>query len=111
MSAVSARSKQAGSTNFPPAPRGLKGRTAELTTLARTIEAAAPARLALVGSGGSGKSMLAAALGHAMSRYFGGRLHWFRVGSWDFYTLTEMLALHFGTPRGDERVAALREHL
>ncbi len=95
---------------FPPAPRGLKGRDAELATLTRTIESAAPARLALVGTGGSGKSMLAAALGHEMSRFFGGRLDWFRVGAWDYYTLTEMLALRFGTPRGDERVAALQSY-
>ncbi len=97
------------STVFPPVPRGLKGRAAELATLSRTIEAAAPTRIALVGTGGSGKSMLAAALGHEMSRFFGGRLDWFRVGAWDYYTLTEMLALRFGTTRGDERVAALRE--
>jgi hypothetical protein len=90
----------------------LKGRAAELTTLRRTITTAAPTRLALVGSGGSGKSMLAAALGHELSRFFDGRIEWFRVGAWDFATLTEMLALRFGTERGDsssERVALLRE--
>jgi len=92
-------------------PRGLKGLAAELRTLAQTIEAAAPTRLALVGSGGSGKSMLACALGHRLRRFFEGRIEWFRVGAWDFSTLTEMLALRFGTPRGDdtqERVQALR---
>lgn len=106
-----ARSKVREASNFPPAPRGLKGRSAELATLRRTIEAAAPTRLALVGSGGSGKSMLAAALGHHMKSFFAGRLHWFRVGAWDYYTLTEMLALHFGTPRGDARVEGLRDYL
>jgi MoxR-like ATPase len=44
---------------FPPRPRGLKGRRAEIATLARNIEARRPARIALVGPGGCGKSMLA----------------------------------------------------
>jgi hypothetical protein len=90
----------------------LKGRAAELTTLRRTITGAAPTRLALVGSGGSGKSMLAAALGHELSDFFAGRIEWFRVGAWDFPTLTEMLALRFATERGEDsaaRVARLRE--
>jgi hypothetical protein len=89
----------------------LKGRTAELTALSATVRSTAPTRLALVGSGGSGKSMLACALGHRLSSYFGGRIEWFRVGAWDFSTLTEMLALRFGTSRGEdtsERTATLR---
>jgi hypothetical protein len=89
--------KVAGS--FPPLPPDLKGRSGELGTLARTIEATRPARLALVGSGGSGKSMLAIALGHRLAPRFGGRVDWFRVGAWDFRTLAEMLAIRFGTPR------------
>jgi hypothetical protein len=93
---------------FPPLPRGLKGRASELRTLSRTIQATAPTRLALVGAGGSGKSMLACALGHRLSRFFGGRVDWFRVGAWSFYTLTEMLALRFGTEAGFERVPALK---
>jgi hypothetical protein len=92
---------------FPPAPRGLKGRARELATLTRLIAAAAPARLALVGAGGSGKSMLASALGHRLARRFAGGIHWFRVGAWDFSTLAEMLALRFGTARA--RPALLRE--
>jgi hypothetical protein len=92
---------------FPPPPRALKGRRAELATLERTVKSAAPTRLALVGAGGSGKSLLACALGRRMTRFFGGNLHWFRVGAWDFRTLSEMLALGFGTPRGDGRVRAL----
>jgi hypothetical protein len=102
----------------------MKGRAAELTTLARTIEETRPARLALVGSGGSGKSMLAAALGHRVAPRFGGRVHWFRVGAWDFHTLAEMLALRFGTSRvrgelvprlvellaGEERLLVLDNH-
>src|ERR1041384_8249216 len=56
--------------------------------------------------------MLAAALGHELSGFFKGRIEWFRVGAWDFPTLTEMLALRFGTARGEdsaERVAHLGE--
>ena len=96
---------------FPPRPRALKGRRAELATLERTLRSAAPTRLALVGAGGSGKSLLACALGHRMRRFFGGQVHWFRVGAWDFRTLSEMLALGFGTPRGDGRVRALARFL
>lgn len=92
---------------FPPPPRGLKGRRSELALLSTTIERAAPTRLALVGPGGSGKSMLAAALGHRLARFFRGNIHWFRVGAWDYLTLSEMFALRFGLPRGDERTRAL----
>src|SRR4051812_16050610 len=95
--------------DLPPPPRGLKGRAAELLTLAKTIEDTAPTRLALVGAGGSGKSMLAAALGHRLAAFFGGNIHWFRVGSWNFRTLSEMFALRFGTRRGDGRTRALRQ--
>lgn len=86
-------------TAFPPLPKGLKGRTGELATLARTIAQTAPSRIALVGPGGSGKSMLAAALAHRMARRLPGGIHWFRVGRWDFHTLLEMFALRFGTSR------------
>ncbi len=92
---------------FPPPPRGLKGRSAELATLEAIVEAAAPTRLALVGAGGSGKSMLAAALAWRMRRRFSGRMHWFRVGAWDYRTLLEMLALGLGTTR--ERHAIVDE--
>ncbi|MDB4970246.1 MAG: hypothetical protein JWN44_5935 [Myxococcales bacterium] len=105
-------------TEFPSLPSGIRGRDAELATLTRTIRATAPARIALVGAGGSGKSILAAALGHRLARRFGGRIHWFRVGRWDYRTLLEMFALRLGTSRqSDERVAGLqsflsaREHL
>lgn len=90
---------------FPPSPVGLKGRAHELATLERAIVAAAPTRLALVGSGGSGKSMLAAALGHRLRRFFRGNIHWFRIGAWDSATLFEMLALHFGTTRERRKMA------
>jgi fructoselysine-6-P-deglycase FrlB-like protein len=59
---------------FPPRPDGMKGRSAEVATLARTIAATRPTRIALVGSGGSGKSMLAAALGHRLRAAFGSRV-------------------------------------
>src|SRR5262245_53967620 len=96
---------------FPPPPRGMKGRAAELGTLARTVLATRPTRIALVGPGGSGKSMLATALGHKLRAAFGGRVDWFRSASWGFYTLSEMLALRFGTGRGDGRVKRLQRFL
>ncbi|MCA1664423.1 MAG: hypothetical protein LC659_09175 [Myxococcales bacterium] len=91
-------------TLFPSSPVGLRGRAAELQTLARTIERTAPTRLALVGSGGSGKSVLAAALGHRVARRFRGGIHWFRVGRWDYHTLVEMMAVRFGTSRDREAI-------
>ena len=97
---------------FPDPPRGLRGRARELTTLTRTLRETAPTRLALVGAGGSGKSMLAAALGYRAAADFAGGCHWFRVGAWDFRTLVEMLALRFGTTRERARaVPALRRFL
>ena len=89
----------------------MKGRSGELSTLARTILATRPTRVALIGPGGSGKSMLATALGHRLHTAFGGRVDWFRSASWGFYTLSEMLALRFGTGRGDGRVQRLQEFL
>lgn len=89
----------------------MKGRSGEIATLARTILTTRPTRVALVGPGGSGKSMLAAALGHRLRASFGGRIDWFRSGAWGFYTLSEMLALRFRTGRGDGRVERLREFL
>ena len=89
----------------------MKGRSGELSTLARTILATRPTRVALIGPGGSGKSMLAAALGRRLWTAFGGRVDWFRSASWGFYTLSEMLALRFGTGRGDGRVQRLQEFL
>ncbi len=56
--------------------------------------------------------MLAAALGHRMKRFFGGRIHWFRIGAWDAGTLFELLALHFGTTRERKKTApALKRFL
>jgi hypothetical protein len=84
---------------FPPFPKGLKGRRQELATLARVVASAPSARIALVGGGGSGKSMLACALGYRVAARFPGGIHWFRSGPWDQRTLAEMLALRFGRPR------------
>src|SRR5262249_2987588 len=98
---------------FPALLRGgLKGRSRELATLERIVLATAPTRLALVGAGGSGKSVMAAALAHRIARHFPGGIHWFRVGAWDFRTLTEMMALRFGTTRDRHRIVpALRARL
>jgi hypothetical protein len=82
---------------FPPKPKNLRGRTAELIALAREVAPKEARRLALVGQGGSGKSVLACALGHRVSRKFRGQVHWFRVGAWDARTVGEMLAMRFGT--------------
>ncbi|HEY9182878.1 MAG TPA: ATP-binding protein, partial [Gammaproteobacteria bacterium] len=89
----------------------MKGRSAELRTLEGMIATTRPTRIALVGPGGSGKSMLAAALGHRLRRSFGGRIDWFRSGAWGFHTLSEMLALRFGTGLGEGRVERLRRFL
>ena len=89
----------------------MRGRSRELATLARTILSTRPTRIALVGSGGSGKSMLAAALGHRLRSAFGGRIDWFRSADWNFYVLCEMLALRFGTGSGDGREQRLRRFL
>jgi hypothetical protein len=98
------------SANFPPRPTGLRGRTAELATLDAIVRRGAPP-LALVGGGGSGKSILAAALGHRLAARFDGRIDWFRIGRWDPSTLFELFARRFGTrAERDARVAALRRH-
>jgi NB-ARC domain len=75
------------------------GRTAELRVLTERIERRGVQRLALVGGGGSGKSLLACALGHRLRSHFGGGVHWLRVGSWDASTLVEMLSRRLGVSR------------
>jgi hypothetical protein len=75
---------------------GLKGRRTEVGTLTRLLRPRAGARVALVGSGGSGKSMLAAAVAHRVRPRFAGGAHWFRSGPWDASTLVEMMAIRFG---------------
>jgi len=84
--------------DLPPRPR-LRGRGAELATLAAVLSGPAPSRLALVGGGGSGKSVLAAATAHRIRGHFPGGAAWFRVGNWDHRTLLQMIALRLGAPR------------
>ncbi len=84
--------------DLPPRPR-LRGRGAELATLAAALSGPALSRLALVGGGGSGKSVLAAAVAHRIRARFPGGAAWFRVGNWDHRTLLQMIALRLGAPR------------
>ncbi|APR78780.1 transcriptional regulator, SARP family protein [Minicystis rosea] len=94
------------STTFPPPPRSFRARGRELATLARAAVSGHHPRIALVGAGGSGKSTLACALGHRVRRAFPGGIHWFRVGAWDTFTLTGMLALRFGLSMARPRMLA-----
>ncbi|HVU52782.1 MAG TPA: hypothetical protein VHL80_19005 [Polyangia bacterium] len=84
--------------DLPPAPR-LRGRRAELATLEAALTRGRLERLALVGGGGSGKSVLAAALAHRLRRRVTGGAAWLRVGNWDHRTLLQMVALRLGAPR------------
>jgi hypothetical protein len=81
---------------FPPAPRSFRGRKGELEVLARLVRAAHPTVLALIGAGGSGKTTLAAALGHRLRPHFGGRIAWLRIGAWDVATIAKMMAMELG---------------
>jgi hypothetical protein len=104
------RAQNPSAAAFPPFPAGLKGRRQELATLARMIRSVPKARMALVGGGGSGKSMLACALGYRVKADFPGGIHWFRSGPWDTRTLGEMLAIRFGSSRERHRLfRSLRE--
>jgi len=80
---------------FPPRPARLAGRSSELRALGRFL-AHPPTRLALVGAGGSGKTTLAAELGHRVCRRFDGGVSWLRIGAWDERVLGQMLALRLG---------------
>ncbi|HVZ75300.1 MAG TPA: hypothetical protein VHJ20_23140 [Polyangia bacterium] len=94
---------------LPAAPH-LRGRRAELATLARALTVGRLPRLALVGGGGSGKSVLAASLAHRLAPRFPGGVSWFRVGNWDHRTLLQMVALQLGAPR-EPLVASVRAGL
>jgi len=94
---------------LPPPPR-LKGRRAELATLEAALTSGRLARLALVGGGGSGKSVLAAALAHRLRPRFPGGVAWFRVGNWDHRTLLQIVALALGAPR-EPLVESVRDAL
>jgi hypothetical protein len=95
---------------FPPHPDIFVGRSTELAALVARLKSGRLRRIALVGAGGSGKSLLACALGHRLRRHFAGGTHWFRVGAWDASTLFEMLARRLGA-RGPDRLTALRSAL
>jgi hypothetical protein len=95
---------------FPPPPRRLVGRATELRALTARLAAGRVERLALVGAGGSGKSLLACALGHRLRARYPGGVHWFRVGAWDASVLFEMLARRLGA-RGANRRAAVQAEL
>lgn len=62
------------------------------------MRASHPTVLALVGAGGSGKTTLAAALGHRLRKHFEGRVGWLRVGAWDPTTVAKMMAMEMGLP-------------
>ncbi|HEY3592814.1 MAG TPA: ABC transporter ATP-binding protein [Polyangiaceae bacterium] len=97
---------------FPPKPKNLRGRSGELAALVREISPRESRRFALVGQGGSGKSVLACALGHRVASMFRGHVHWFRVGAWDARTIGEMLAMRFGTTCERSRLfPALSRHM
>lgn len=98
------------STFFPPRPSHIRGRAAELATLSAALRPARARPTVLLGGGGSGKSLLACALGHRLRRWMPGGIHWFRVGAWDHRTLFEMLALRFRTDR-ETLIPGLRAHL
>jgi hypothetical protein len=83
---------------LPARPR-LRGRRDELATLEAALGKGKLTRLALVGGGGSGKSVLAAELAHRLRGRFPGGAAWFRVGNWDHRTLLQMVALALGVPR------------
>ncbi|HEY0712613.1 MAG TPA: hypothetical protein VGF45_08065, partial [Polyangia bacterium] len=94
---------------FPPRPARFVGRSGELRAI-RARLASGIDRLALVGGGGTGKSLLACALGHRIRAQYPGGAHWFRVGAWGTTTLFEMLARRLGLHSGDRRDAIV-EHL
>lgn len=84
------------SNSFPPTPTSLKGRATELSALQRRLTDQRIQRLALVGGGGSGKSVLACAIGHRLRKHFAGGIYWIRVGAWDATTLFQMFARKLG---------------
>ena len=94
--------RSATAPSFPPPPGAIKGRRHELRVLAAALRRSPDLPIVLLGGGGTGKSLLACALGHQVARGFPGGIHWFRVGVWDHRTLFEMLALHFGGARGSD---------
>jgi hypothetical protein len=99
--------------SFPRPPHPFVGRAGELRTLVAACRAGVNRRLALIGPGGGGKSVLAAAIGYKLRADYPGGLEWFRVGGWDHRTLLDMLAIRMRVPLGgfqrrDLRMPALR---
>lgn len=68
--------------------------------LARIVRDQHPTCIALIGSGGSGKTTLAAALGHRCRSQFRGRLLWVRIGAWSAGVALELMGLKLGV-QGD----------
>jgi hypothetical protein len=99
-SARVALSRSTSTATFPPRPPDIKGRKSELRILTAALRGSPATPIVLLGGGGTGKSLLACALGHRVARAFPGGIHWLRVGGWDHRTLFEMLALRFGARRG-----------
>jgi hypothetical protein len=99
-SSSSSSSSSPSPFDLPPRPR-LVGRRDELATLEAAVVRGHVTRLALVGGGGSGKSVLAAALAHRLKARYPGGVGWFRIGNWDHRTLLQMLALRFVPPPED----------
>lgn len=96
---------------FPPPPASFRGRTRELATLTALIRARHPTIVALVGGGGSGKTTLAAALGHRLGPFFGGRRSWLRIGAWDATTVAKMMALQLGVTGAGAPLDRVRDAL
>lgn len=97
--------------SFPDFPSSFRGRTRETRLLSALIRAQHPATIALVGGGGSGKTTLAAALGHRLRKHFDGRLFWLRIGDWDRWTVAELMALQLGARGPGSAIRRLRRAL
>ncbi|MBL8744628.1 MAG: hypothetical protein JNK04_26145 [Myxococcales bacterium] len=96
---------------FPPFPPSFRGRARELAQLSALITREHPTALALIGAGGSGKTTLAAALGHRLRRFFGGRMAWLRIGAWDRSTVAQLMSAQLGARGSDAPMRRIRRAL